>query len=129
MTAQNPGIYNTSVSNATASSSAAPTYFNPHEVINGYNLTEYQIDGGTICNNPTLYAFEMSRLLYGHKNTRIISLGTGIPPFKPIVPKDFSTYTRLVTLAFEFMMDMDSFTADWWSKYTVKDHEKNYIRA
>jgi len=92
-------------------------------------LKELQIDGGTICNNPTLYAFEMSRLLYGHKKTRIISLGTGIPPFKQIVAKDFTTYTRLVTLAFEFMMNMDAFTADWWSRYTVGKHDENYIRA
>lgn len=40
MTQENPGIYNTTIGNATASSSAAPTYFNPHKVINGYNLTE-----------------------------------------------------------------------------------------
>ena len=40
MTQENPGIYNTSIGNSTASSSAAPTYFNPHEVVNGYNLTE-----------------------------------------------------------------------------------------
>lgn len=71
----------------------------------------------------------MSRLLYGHKKTRIISLGTGIPPFKQIVAKDFTTYTRLVTLAFEFMMNMDAFTADYWSRYTVGKQDENYIRA
>lgn len=67
MTAQNPGIYDVHIGNATASSSAAPTFFNPHEVINSYNLTELQIDGGTICNNPTLYTYELSKLMYGHK--------------------------------------------------------------
>lgn len=63
MAAQNAKIYNTTIGNATASSSAAPTFFDPHVVIDDYSLTELQIDGGPICNNPTLYAFEMSRQL------------------------------------------------------------------
>lgn len=128
MTQENPGIYNTTIGNATASSSAAPTFFNPHEVINGYNLTELQIDGGTICNNPTLYAFELSRQMYGHKKTRVISLGTGQLPFTPVVAKDFSTATRLAMHG-NFMMDFDAYSADYWTRYTIGKKEDNYVRA
>lgn len=128
MTQENPGIYNTTIGNATASSSAAPTFFNPHEVINGYNLTELQIDGGTICNNPTLYAFELSRQMYGHKKTRVISLGTGQLPFTPVVAKDFTTATRLAMHG-NFMMDFDAYSADYWTRYTIGNSEDNYVRA
>jgi len=91
-------------------------------------LTELQIDGGTICNNPSLYAFEMSRLLYGHKNTRIISLGTGQMTFHPVVAKDFTTLTKL-KMNPNFMMDMDAYSADYWTRYTINNWEKTYIRA
>ena len=117
-----------SIGNQTASSSAAPTFFNPHEVINGYNLTELQIDGGTICNNPTLYAYELSRQMYGHMKTRVVSLGTGQLPFTPVVPKDFTTATRLAMHG-NFMMDFDAYSADYWTRYTIGDYKKNYVRA
>jgi hypothetical protein len=120
------------IGNATASSSAAPTFFNPHEVINGYNLTELQIDGGTICNNPTLYSYEMSRLLYGHKKTRVISLGTGQLPFTPVSTGNFTTATRLLMHG-NFMMDFDAYSADYWTRYTigegVGEDSDNYVRA
>jgi len=60
----------------------------------------------------------MSRQLYGHKNTRIISLGTGQNPFTPVVAKDFSTATRL-KMTPNFMMDFDAYTADYWTRYTI----------
>jgi patatin-like phospholipase/acyl hydrolase len=74
---QDPAIYDVPIGNATGSSSAAPTFFNPHQVINGYGYKELQIDGGVICNNPALYAYEMARDLYGYKKIRVLSLGTG----------------------------------------------------
>ena len=77
MNQENSGVYNTTINKATASSSAAPTFFDPHQVTNKFDMVELQIDGGVICNSPVLYAFEMSRLLYNHKKTRILSLGTG----------------------------------------------------
>jgi patatin-like phospholipase/acyl hydrolase len=42
-------------------------------------LTEYQIDGGIICNNPAMYAYEMAVYLYNQNKNDItvISLGTG----------------------------------------------------
>lgn len=128
MTQQNENIYNISIGNQTASSSAAPTYFNPHEIVNNYNLTELLIDGGTICNNPTLYAFELSRQMYGHKKTRIISLGTGQITFNPVVAEKFTTATR-IKMDPNFMMDFDAYSADYWTRYTVGDYEKNYVRA
>jgi len=74
---QDPGIYDVPIGNATGSSSAAPTFFDPHKVNNGYGFTELQVDGGVICNNPALYAYEMARDLYGYKKIRLLSLGTG----------------------------------------------------
>jgi hypothetical protein len=95
-------------------------------------MTELQIDGGTICNNPTLYAFEMSRLLYGHKKTRVISLGTGQIPFRPVSTKNFTSTTRL-EMTPNFMMDFDVYSADYWTRYTIGDGvgemADNYVRA
>jgi len=87
---QDPGIYDVPIGNATASSSAAPTFFNPHKVQNQYGFTELQIDGGVICNNPSLYAYEMARDLYGYKKIRVLSLGTGQKPFHKVDPKSFN---------------------------------------
>jgi len=79
-THQDPGIYDVPIGIATGSSSAAPTFFDPHSVVNGYGLTELQIDGGVICSNPSLYAYTMARDLYGYKKIRMLSIGTGETP-------------------------------------------------
>jgi len=70
----------------------------------------------------------MSRQLYGHKNTRVVSLGTGQIPFTPVVAKDFTTATRL-KMTPNFMMDFDAYSADYWTRYTIGDWSNNYIRA
>jgi len=52
-----------SLGTATGASSAAPTFFDPKTHINSFKMKEMQIDGGIICNNPALYAYEFARLL------------------------------------------------------------------
>jgi len=52
-----PFIYDVPMSEATGASSAAPTFFDPKVSTNKLGLTELQIDGGIICNNPALYAY------------------------------------------------------------------------
>lgn len=54
---EDAGIYDVPIGNATGASSAAPTYFDPKVQTNLYGLTEMQIDGGIICNNPAFYAY------------------------------------------------------------------------
>lgn len=56
-----PLIYDVPVGNATGASSAAPTFFDPKVNTDGYGFVEMQIDGGIICNNPALYAYEMAK--------------------------------------------------------------------
>lgn len=110
---QDPRIYDVPIGNATGSSSAAPTFFDPHKVNNQYGFTELQIDGGVICNNPSLYAYEMARDLYGYRKIRILSLGTGELPFHKIDPLTFSIADALAMNG-EFMMNMDTFAADYY---------------
>jgi len=69
------------MSDATGASSAAPTFFTPKIQKNGYGLTEYQIDGGVICNNPALYAYNIATTLRKEKKIRVLSIGTGGPKF------------------------------------------------
>jgi hypothetical protein len=66
--------------------------------------------------------------MYGHNKTRVISLGTGQIPFTPVVAEDFTTATR-IKMNPNFMMDFDAYSADYWTRYTIGDYEKNYIRA
>lgn len=78
---EDPNIYDLPVGNATGASSAAPTFFDPKLQTNQYGFQELQIDGGIICNNPALYAYEIAKDLHKHKKIRILSLGTGENPF------------------------------------------------
>mmetsp|Transcript_12911 Transcript_12911/g.20010 ORF Transcript_12911/g.20010 Transcript_12911/m.20010 type:complete len:97 (-) Transcript_12911:341-631(-) len=57
---EDSAIYDVPVGNATGASSAAPTFFDPKQQLNGYGITELQIDGGIICNNPSLYAHQIA---------------------------------------------------------------------
>lgn len=54
-------IYDVKVGEATGASSAAPTFFDPKSIEDGYGIDELQIDGGIICNNPAFYAYEMAK--------------------------------------------------------------------
>jgi len=69
---------------ATAASSSAPGYFTPKLGSNEYGLPEILIDGGLICNNPSLYAYEIASIFHKKEKVRILSLGTGEKEFKPI---------------------------------------------
>jgi hypothetical protein len=60
-----------------AASSSAPIYFDPTTRVNGYGFKARLIDGGIICNNPSLYAYYYARYLLEKPKIRIISLGTG----------------------------------------------------
>ena len=59
----NPNVYDVKIGESTGASSAAPTYFDPKKTENAYGLTELQVDGGIICNNPSLYAYQVAKLL------------------------------------------------------------------
>lgn len=54
---KNPNTYNITLAQAAEASSAAPIYFDPKEILNGWGENEVLIDGGVIANNPTLYAY------------------------------------------------------------------------
>lgn len=72
-----PNRFEVLTSNATGSSSAAPVFFEPQKIINGYDQVELLIDGGIIANNPSLLAYMSARFLLGEEEIRIMSLGTG----------------------------------------------------
>jgi patatin-like phospholipase/acyl hydrolase len=55
--AVDPGRYDVLLRTAVAASSSAPIYFDPKTYTNKLDIKETLIDGGLICNNPSLYAF------------------------------------------------------------------------
>lgn len=117
---KDPGIYDLPIWEAVAASSSAPIYFDPMTRMNGYGFKARLIDGGIICNNPSLYAFMYAKYLKGHTNIRLISLGTGTTPDMELdkVKKDsekedvfkMSAFRALAN--FDWLMNFDSVTAD-----------------
>ena len=93
---KNPLIFDVKVGNATGASSAAPAYFDPKVNRNGYGMNEILIDGGIICNNPSMYAYQMAYYFWGRRNIRVLSLGTGEKKFEKI---DASTMDMLSYLS------------------------------
>ena len=53
----NEAVYEVPIGNATGASSAAPTFFDPKVNFNTFGMEELLIDGGIICNNPSMYAY------------------------------------------------------------------------
>lgn len=72
-----PPRFDRKIFQAVAASSSAPIYFDPRSDIDGYGFKENLIDGGVICNNPSLYAYMMASYLKNKRNLRLLSLGTG----------------------------------------------------
>jgi predicted acylesterase/phospholipase RssA len=54
---EDPGRYTGTLNEAVAASSSTPVAFNPLTLFNGFGVREELIDGGSTCNNPSLYAF------------------------------------------------------------------------
>lgn len=87
--------------------------------MNEYGFSELLIDGGIICNNPTLYAYQMANQMYNHKKIRVLSLGTGEKAFSGLdSPDSFSHYDYLTNMG-EFMMNIDTYTAHYVTMYEV----------
>jgi patatin-like phospholipase/acyl hydrolase len=75
-----PNIYNVRMAQAVGGSSAVPAGFPPKYIFDGYNQSEYLIDGGVIGNNPSLIAWSLKKFgnsTTGTKKLRILSLGAG----------------------------------------------------
>lgn len=62
----------------TAGSSSAPTFFDPLQGIDKYNITTEYIDGGVVGNNPSFYSYVMSNELLDKEDITLVSLGTGM---------------------------------------------------
>ena len=86
-------------------------YFEPKLQINGYNMTELQIDGGIICNNPSMYAYQMARIYRGQDKLRLLSIGTGEHPFDGWKSTDDFNNAAFMASLSEFMMNIDVYTA------------------
>ena len=71
------GTHDVLLREAMSGSGAAPIFFDPLNYIDHYGNHEIVIDGGIICNNPSLYAYMMAKYLKGNKKVRVIALGTG----------------------------------------------------
>jgi hypothetical protein len=104
------------VGQSVAASAARPDVFKPMKGLNVNGLSTELIDGGVACSNPTLYAFNMARNLYGYKNIRILSLGSTHEPFvlfKPSAFSEDSKYIKRGAMTSEIM----AYTTDYFLSY------------
>ena len=82
---QYPNIFDVKLREAVGGSAAAPTYFDPLSRKNGFGYEESLVDGGIICNNPVMYAFQIAKNIKKLRSRdeykfNILSLGTGETP-------------------------------------------------
>ena len=54
---EDPAKYDIPLWEIAASTSSAPGFFDPFQRVNGFNITEYLIDGAIICNDPSFLAW------------------------------------------------------------------------
>lgn len=78
------------VGEAVAASAARPNVFHPYKRTDIDGQENLLIDGGMAASNPTLYAYQMAKYLYGYKNIRVMSLGSGHEKFMMFKPSAFS---------------------------------------
>mmetsp|Transcript_1320 Transcript_1320/g.1698 ORF Transcript_1320/g.1698 Transcript_1320/m.1698 type:complete len:135 (-) Transcript_1320:19-423(-) len=85
-----------------------------------------QIDGGIICNNPALYAYQIATKLRGNTKIRVLSIGTGEKTFDPVESVDSVTKLDFMSKMGEFMMNMDTYSADNYLQWNMP--EGSYLR-
>ena len=120
--------YDVVIGKATGASAAAPTFFDPQVIENGYGINELLIDGGVIANNPGWYAYQMADKFYKKDNIRMISLGTGEKPFEQYEASTF-TKTKMLGALDELMMNIETYTSDKSVEIHIKDPKQNYVRV
>lgn len=126
---QNPEIYDVNIGESTGASSAAPTYFDPKRTVNAYGFTELQVDGGIICNNPSLYAYQLAKILNDKTKIRILSIGTGEKPFIPFTSAKQMGKMSWIKRVDEFMMNMDVHAAEYYlEKIAFANNKQDYLR-
>jgi len=93
-------------------------------------MREVQIDGGIICNNPALYAYQLATMFNKHQKTRILTLGTGEKPFNPVENKHDYDKKAFGTYKDEFMMNMDTYSADYYLRqnFHAENRVGDYLR-
>lgn len=80
--------YNFKLKDVARSTSAAPTYFEPAQILSEDKTKFYMVDGGVYANNPAMCAYIESQKNFGsQQDILLVSLGTG-DIFKPIPYED-----------------------------------------
>lgn len=110
---------------AVGGSSAVPAGFPPKYIFDGYNQSEYLIDGGVIGNNPSLIAFSLKK--YGNdttksKNLRIMSLGAGSSKESELI-KDSNQYNQLSNFV-QAIGSLSSTTPSALAEFYLNDYFK-----
>jgi patatin-like phospholipase/acyl hydrolase len=75
---QNPEVYDFPIAQVARATSAAPTYFEPCQIMTAQGTDYYAlIDGGVFANNPTMCAYVDAREAHPDADFLVVSLGTG----------------------------------------------------
>lgn len=125
---KDPGRYNVKLKTAIGGSSSAPTYFDPLEHTNGYDITSFFCDGGIISNNPALYSYSLSHNLLDKENIRVVSLGTGKQNHTEDKMKAQSKTTKAssISMLSDFMMNIETMTGSEFLRMFL--NETQFVR-
>jgi len=104
------------IGQAVAAAAARPNVFHPYIRTNINGQEQALIDGGMAATNPTLYAYEMARHLYGFEKIRIMSLGSTHPQFMMFAPDAFSDDSKYLDHG-AITKQMMAYTADYFLAY------------
>lgn len=74
---------------------------------------EYLVDGGTICNSPSLYAYDIAVSLRDKKDIKVLSIGTGTGKTNDVVnQKDYQNDASKLSLYFDFSYKIETAAAN-----------------
>ena len=90
-------------------------------------MSELLVDGGIICNDPAMYAYNLAFNMHNETKMRVMSIGTGEKAFNKVDANSMNIFDYISKMG-EFMMNMDTYTADNWLKTNMPDSKNNYIR-
>ena len=105
------------VGESVAASAASPSVFKPMAKTSVDGQAMELVDGGVACANPTLYAFNMAKNLYGYNNVRILSLGSTHGNFEVMFKQEAFETADKYKNAGAMTNTMMAYTTDYFMSY------------
>ena len=124
----NPNVYNVTIADAAAATSATPIYFQPKRLKNKDGTEEVLIDGAVIASNPSLYSYVHATMVLNKTNVRVVSLGAGQQKINLIDPKNVGVLTWLKNIQ-SLIFDVEVASHDFFTNVIAHDYHRFQIET